>query len=68
MPLTLTIQSLPDQRIRISNNLQRKQREVFSNKVGLNNILQKYEWLGRKGVAFDQTDSEFVVYLPLISN
>jgi sensor histidine kinase YesM len=50
----------------VSNNLQKKQANVLSNRLGLQNIIKKYKLLGQSEVKVEQTDAEFKVVLPLI--
>ncbi len=51
----------------IENNLQQKKNTVPSTKVGLNNILTKYQLLGFDTIEITQTENSFRVVLPLIS-
>lgn len=55
-----------NEKLVVSNNLQKKKRSVVSNKVGLNNIISKYQLLNYPEVEIKETDSEFIVVLPLI--
>jgi len=41
---------------------------VISNKIGLSNIISKYELLNYPGVEIKETENEFIVVLPLIKN
>ena len=57
-----------NEKLVVSNNLQKKNKTVVSNKVGLSNILSKYELLNYPSVEIKETGSEFIVVLPLIKN
>jgi two-component system LytT family sensor kinase len=50
----------------VKNNLQRRTSKVPSNKIGLQNIQQKYELLQQDGFMVTQDDKFFVVSLPLL--
>ncbi|MBX3254700.1 MAG: histidine kinase [Chitinophagaceae bacterium] len=52
----------------VSNNLQKKNKTVASNKVGLSNIISKYKLLNYPDVEIKETNDEFIVVLPLIKN
>lgn len=52
----------------VSNNLQKKNKAVVSNKVGLSNIISKYKLLNYPEVEIKETDTEFMVVLPLIKS
>ncbi|MBX2920915.1 MAG: histidine kinase [Chitinophagaceae bacterium] len=52
----------------VSNNLQKKNKAVASNKVGLSNIISKYKLLNYPEVEIKETATEFIVVLPLIKN
>lgn len=66
-PLYLEIFSHDEVSITVKNNLQLKpvDREE-STKLGLSNIVKRYEFLVRKGIQIQQTDDFFSVTLPLI--
>lgn len=57
-----------NEKLVVSNNLQKKKRAVVSNKIGLNNIISKYKLLNHPEVEIIETDNEFKVVLPLIKN
>jgi two-component system, LytTR family, sensor kinase len=65
-PLCLQIFTTADDRLHVSNNLQRKTREVLSEKVGLNNIIERYKLLNHHSVEIKDTGDEFTVTVPLI--
>lgn len=50
----------------VRNNLQRKNALRNSNRVGLENLAQRYELLGVPGFSVRETDQNFVVTLPLL--
>ena len=52
----------------VTNNLQKKNNTVVSNKVGLSNIISKYRLLNCPDVEITETAGEFRVVLPLIKN
>lgn len=76
-PLLITICSLPDGRLSIRNNLQRKntrsdRRPVLSNQVGLSNIQAKYRLLASRQaspgqVVISEDESHFTVIIPLLT-
>jgi len=57
-----------DEKLVVSNNLQKKNKSVVSNKVGLSNIISKYELLNYPEVEIKETENEFIVVLPLIKS
>jgi two-component system LytT family sensor kinase len=63
-PLTIRLFTKNDQ-LHIVNNIQKKQREVLSEKTGLANIISKYRLLKQAEVLIEETAAEFVVILPL---
>lgn len=65
-PLTITIETDEQARLRVRNTLQRKRTRVLSNGIGLANILAKYRMLGQPDPTVQETDGQFVVTLPLI--
>ncbi|RPD43021.1 hypothetical protein EG028_01650 [Chitinophaga barathri] len=66
-PLTVQIYT-QDEKLVVINNLQKKNKAVVSNKIGLSNIIQKYNLLKCAGVEIKETVNEFSVVLPLIKN
>jgi hypothetical protein len=52
----------------VVNNLQKKTSTITSSKLGLRNIITKYNLLKQKEVLVKQTDKVFQVILPLIKN
>ena len=57
-----------NEKLVVSNNLQKKNKPVASNKVGLNNIIAKYKLLNQPDVEIKETQDAFTVVLPLIKN
>ena len=66
-PLHLSIYTTEDDRLHVVNNLQRKTREVLSEKVGLSNIMTKYELLRQPPIEVKETGNAFIVIIPLIN-
>lgn len=64
-PLRILIGITDGPRLIVSNNLQRKKR-ISSNKVGLNNIVNKYKLLKQEDIVVHETDKEFAILVPLI--
>ena len=50
----------------VENNLQLKRLAILSNKIGLSNIMAKYQLLNQPAVSVFQDDTKFQVTLPLI--
>ena len=50
----------------VTNNLQRKDRMVSSNKVGLTNIVKKYRLMKKEEISVRDDGKEFAVIVPLI--
>jgi two-component system, LytTR family, sensor kinase len=50
----------------VENNLQKKKNQISSNHIGLDNIISKYELLGKSNIEIICTDCLFKVGLPLI--
>ncbi|MBL7729413.1 MAG: histidine kinase [Dinghuibacter sp.] len=67
-PLHINVTVNEKGQLLVSNNLQKKLNSVPSEKVGLANIITKYRYLGYPDVAVTETNTEFVVSLPLIKN
>ncbi|MBO9565671.1 MAG: histidine kinase [Niastella sp.] len=64
-PLQILITTLSGPRLIVSNNLQRKKR-ISSNKVGLNNIVNKYKLLKQDDIIVQEDEKTFAVVVPLI--
>jgi len=67
MPLIVQLYT-QDEKLVVRNNLQKKNKPVASNKIGLSNIISKYKLLNHPDVEIKETDREFIVVLPLIEN
>lgn len=65
-PLRILIMTSNSGKLVVSNNLQRKTRNVMSNKVGLGNIAKKYQLMKKEEVAVHDDGKEFAVTVPLI--
>ncbi len=66
-PLNITIKSLPNNKIEVSNNLQPKS-NVYSTGTGLTNNSKRYQMLSEQIPEIKITDTEFTVLLPLLEN
>jgi two-component system LytT family sensor kinase len=65
-PLVIDIFTTAGNKLVVSNNLQRRNAQKFSNKIGLRNIEHKYELLGQHGFHILEDAKNFCVVLPLI--
>jgi sensor histidine kinase YesM len=65
-PLQIMILTTNSGRLIVSNNLQRKDRMVASNKVGLSNIVKKYRLMKQEEIIVRDDGKEFAVIVPLI--
>jgi sensor histidine kinase YesM len=65
-PLQIMILTTNSGRLIVSNNLQRKDRMVTSNKVGLSNIVKKYRLMKKEEISVRDDGKEFAVIVPLI--
>lgn len=65
-PLKIVLKSSGDKLI-VVNNLQRKVRQVTSNRVGLGNIAKKYKLLEQEDILVRENENEFAVIIPLIA-
>ena len=65
-PLQILIMTTNSGKLVVSNNLQRKGRNISSNKVGLSNIAKKYELMGHEEIVVQDDGKEFSVVVPLI--
>ncbi|WP_181193730.1 sensor histidine kinase [Pontibacter ummariensis] len=64
-PLTIKIYAM-GQNLIVANNLQPRLEKQSSSKVGLQNIINRYNYLTDKQVEISQTTNEFIVKLPLL--
>ncbi len=67
-PLKILIMTTNSGKLVVSNNLQRKDRRVTSNKVGLTNIVNKYRLMKQEEIAVRDDGKEFAVVVPLIQH
>jgi sensor histidine kinase YesM len=65
-PLVIQLMTTNSRKLVVTNNLQRKKRMVFSNKVGLNNIHNKYRLMKQEEIMIRDDGKEFSVVVPLI--
>jgi len=65
-PLKILIMTTNSGKLVVSNNLQKKDSVVLSNKVGLTNIINKYRLMKREEINVRNDGKEFVVVVPLI--
>lgn len=65
-PLNIQLLTTNSRKLIVTNNLQRKSRKVFSNKVGLNNIHNKYRLMKQEEILIRDDGKEFSVIVPLI--
>lgn len=67
-PLKILIMTTNSGKLLVSNNLQRKDRMVSSNRVGLINIVNKYRLLKQEEISVRDDGKEFAVAVPLIQS
>ncbi len=65
-PLHILIMTTNSGKLVVTNNLQRKDRMVSSNKVGLTNIVKKYRLMKKEEISVRDDGKEFAVVVPLI--
>ncbi|MET0463874.1 MAG: histidine kinase [Chitinophagaceae bacterium] len=65
-PLKILIMTTNSGKLLVSNNLQRKERMVSSNRVGLINIVNKYRLMKQEEITVRDDGKEFAVAVPLI--
>ena len=65
-PLRILILTTNSNKLAVSNNLQRKDRRVYSTKVGLHNIHNKYRLMKQEEIMIRDDGKEFSVIVPLI--
>jgi signal transduction histidine kinase len=58
---------MEDHVIVVRNNLQRKATQLKSTGIGLKNLAERIRMITGKELIMEQTHSEFIVKLPLIS-
>ncbi|TCJ17731.1 hypothetical protein EPD60_05965 [Flaviaesturariibacter flavus] len=65
-PLVIDIFTTAGNKLVVSNNLQRRNVQKFSSKIGLRNIEHKYALIGQQGFHILEDSKNFCVVLPLI--
>lgn len=66
-PLTISIRSDESGQLTVENNIQPKTTRAFSNGVGLNNIVAKYQILDLPPPVIEETANQFIVRLSLLA-
>ncbi|WP_229310921.1 sensor histidine kinase [Larkinella soli] len=67
-PLHIRIETTRQGRLKVTNNVQRKNARVLSNGVGLSNIATKYRLLGRGELEVKDSEQQFTITLPLMTH
>lgn len=67
-PLTIDIATSDNAFLSVENNLQKKNQQIASTKIGLANIMAKYKLLHQQEIIVRETEKKFTVLLPLIQN
>jgi hypothetical protein len=65
--LTIRIEILDQQNLRVHNNIQSKIRTIGSDTVGLAGLHSKYRGLSSRQIVVEETATDFTVVLPLLS-
>ncbi len=65
-PLNIMIMTTNSGKLVVANNLQRKDRHVSSNRIGLTNIVKKYRLMKKEEISVRDDGKEFAVVVPLI--
>jgi sensor histidine kinase YesM len=65
-PLGISVTANENGYLTVRNNLQKKPAEMASSEIGLKNITSRYAYLTDKPVEVSETESEFIVRVPLI--
>lgn len=66
-PLTVEL-FIEDEHIVVRNNLQKKNQQYNSTKMGLANIRSRYNLIAEKNIIVEENEDYFIVKLPLIKN
>jgi len=66
VPLEISIESLNDRKLMVTNNITQKPAHATSLKVGLNNIRRRYAYFTKKAIKIHDHD-KFQVQLPILS-
>jgi two-component system LytT family sensor kinase len=67
-PLMIEVFTAAGNKLVVNNNLQRKQINKNSTKIGLNNISSKYKLMKQQGFQVVEGENNFMVVMPLIWN
>jgi hypothetical protein len=67
-PLTVQIMTKSDGQLTVKNNLQKKTQHMPSTRIGLANIAAKFRLLNQCEIIVEETEHEFAVTIPLMSN
>jgi two-component system LytT family sensor kinase len=67
-PLTIHIFTTQNQKLVVSNNIQKKDTVVDSTRVGLQNINARYRLMQKPGITIDSSGNTFSVTVPLIES
>jgi len=65
-PIQITI-GIQDDYICISNNINKKNEQIESTRLGLKNVSKRYELIAEKQIIIENTGSQFVVKLPFLN-
>jgi len=65
-PLHILIMTTNSGKLIVNNNLQRKTKNIISNKIGLSNISKKYQLMKQEEITVQDDGKEFSVALPLL--
>ena len=65
-PLVITLETDRQGQLLVKNNLQKKAVSLPSNKIGLSNIAAKYKLLGQPAISITETETDFIVTIPLL--
>lgn len=66
-PLTIELY-VEDDHIVVRNNLQKKNQQYNSTKMGLQNIRSRYKLLAERNILVEENEDHFIVRLPVIKN
>ncbi len=66
-PLHIRLYANGNNTIIVSNNLQVKNEVHYSSEIGLQNIVKRYKLVSGKDVIIENTETDFIVTLPLIT-
>lgn len=66
-PLHIKIVTDADGNLHVTNNLQKRFHAVLSEKKGLSNLITRYKLLNQAGLKIVETDDEFKVCIPLMT-